>query len=171
MLNFDFRPPGKRCSHSERPLLPGEEFFSVLIDENGETTRLDYAVENWHGPPENCLGWWKSRVPEIDQGKMDWAPREVLLAFFEHLQQQPNQADATFLLALLLAQKKILTMKETFDAPNQDLIFLENKKDKTTYQIPVVTVSPSRFAEIQQQLSEKLFIMQEKPISTDDENA
>jgi len=157
MLNFEFRGAGKRCSVSDRVLLPGEEFYSALIEGKTEIERLDFAQENWHDPPADCIGWWKSQVPRQPSGKVYWAPREVLLAFFDYVREQPNQADTAYLTALLLAQKKILTTKETLEQPDPNMLYLENKKDRISYQVPVVAVPPERVKEIQLELSEKLF--------------
>lgn len=160
MLNFEFRMAGKRCCRSDRPLLPGEEFFSALVEKQGETVRLDFAAENWQGPPEECVGWWKSSVPKSEKGRVYWAPREVMLAYFEHVRQQTDQADIAYLLALLLAQKRILTTKESLDSPNPNVLYLENKRDRCSYEVPVVPVSASRIEEIQNELSNKLFTNQ-----------
>lgn len=170
MLNFEFRGVGKRCSVSDRILLPGEEFYSALVEGDEDNQRLDFAVEHWKGPPENCIGWWKSEVPSQPSGRVYWAPREVLLAFFEHILQQPNQADTAYITALLLAQKKILATKETLEQPDPDLLYLENKRDKASYQIPVVQVSPDRMMEIQLELSEKLFTSHQEAEEAEEES-
>lgn len=160
MLNFEFRGSSKRCAKSDRVLNPGEEFYSVLIEKDDETVRLDYAPESWEGPPENCIGWWKTKLESQDMNRVHWAPRSVLLAFFEQLRQQPDQADCAFITALLLARKKILTTRDSLQEPDSSWLYLENKRDGAQYQIPVVEISPERLKEIQDILSEKLFTSQ-----------
>ena len=91
-------------------LQPGETFYSALIDNDGVTERLDYCVESWDSPPENCIGWWMSKVPELGKGKIYWAPRQVMLSYFEHVSGQPNEADTAYVTALLLIQKKYLSL-------------------------------------------------------------
>lgn len=160
MLNFEFRGSSKRCAKSDRVLNPGEEFYSVLVEKGSETLRLDYSLECWQGPPENCIGWWKTKLELPGSNRVHWAPRSVLLAFFEQVRQQPDQADCAYITALLLARKKILTTRESLHAPDSSRLCLENKRDQLNYEIPVVDISPERLMEIQEILSEKLFTSQ-----------
>ena len=158
MESFDFRSPSKICSIAERNLRPGEEFYSILVEqENGDVIRREIAAENWTAAPENCFAWWKTTMPSNESGKVYWAPRAVMLAFFDHVRQQPGQADTAYLTALLLAQKKILATKESWDTEDSSKLVLENRKEKIVYEIPVVDVSPQRQSEIQKELAEKLF--------------
>ena len=157
MLNFDFRGSSKRCSKCDRVLNPGEEFYSVLIEKNDETVRLDFSSDCWDGPPDDCIGWWKTKVDQLDSGRVHWAPREVLLAFFDQVREQPELADCAYITALLLVQKKILTTRESLKEPDSNLLCLENKRDSLHYEVPVVEISTARLIEIQNLLAEKLF--------------
>lgn len=160
MLNFDFKRSSKKCSKTARILLPGEEFYSALVEREGNTDRLDFCLEAWEGPPEDCLGWWKSRIPDVGKGKIYWAPRHVLLSFFEHVANQPSQSDVAYITALLLTQKKILALDDTLDEPDSQILQLKNRQDNQVYQIPVIEVPPQRLIEIQDELAERLFMDQ-----------
>jgi hypothetical protein len=171
MLNFEFRGSNKRCAKSDRVLNPGEEFFSVLMEKGNEIVRLDYASEFWDGPPEHCIGWWKTKVETLDSNRVHWAPRSVLLAFFDQVRQSPDQADCAFITALLLARKKILTTRESLQEPDGNRLYLENKREGIQYEIPVVEISPERLVEIQDILSEKLFTCQLIEADSDESKA
>ncbi len=167
MSNFDFRRSSRKCSKSDRVIQPGEEFYSALIDTAGETERLDFCCEAWESPPENCIGWWKSKVPELGKGKVYWAPRDVLLSYFEHLQEQPDQADTTYVMALLLIQKKILTLEDP-DEEHANLLQLKNRQEKSSSTVEIVDVTPERIGEIQAELEERLF--SDQPFESDDDD-
>ena len=169
MLHFDFKRNSKKCSKTDRVLQPGEEFYSALVESGDATERLDFSVEAWESPPENCLGWWKSKIPDLSHGKIYWAPKHVMLAYFEHVSQQPDQADVAYITGLLLAQRKILTIEESFDEPDGPMLQLRNRHDKETYSLPVVECTPQRLAEIQAELSERLFT--DQPFGTDEDVA
>jgi hypothetical protein len=160
MQNFEFRGSNKRCAKSDRVLLPGEEFYSALVEKGEEVERLDFAADCWDGPPENCIGWWKTQLDPPDKQRVFWAPREVLLAYFDQVRQHAEQADCAYITALLLAQKKILTTKETLDEPDATVLRLENKREGVHYEIPIVEIAPQRLQEIQDELTEKLFTSQ-----------
>ena len=166
MLNFDFKKSSRKCCQSEREFQPGEEFFSALVEsDDGTTQRQDYGADHWDGPPKNCIGWWKSRVPDLGKGRVYWAPKHVLLAYFEHVQTNSQSADVAFVMALLLAQKKILMIVD--DGGDDSRVVLRNKATKATYEVSVVDISPDRLVEIQNELSEHLFM--DQPISDDSE--
>ena len=157
MLNFDFRRTNRKCSKSDRLLQPGEEFFSALVDFGGEPQRLDFSNESWSGPPENCLGWWKSNIPDMEKGKIYWVPRRVLLAYFDLVREQSDQADVAYMMGLLLAQKKILSVVDSIHGPVGEQLQLFNRRDNLHYEIPIVEISPERLRQIQAELSERLF--------------
>lgn len=159
MLNFDFKKNSRKCCVSDREFQPGEELYSVLVEcDDGTTERRDYSLENWPGPQENHLGWWTSRVPELGKGRVFWAPKEVLLAYFEHVRGQPASEDLAFVTALLLIQKRILILES--DGEDETRLKLRDRVSKTRYEVAVVEIEPQRLAAIQDELAERLFMDQ-----------
>ena len=163
MLSFDFKKSSRKCSQSDREFASGEEFYSALLETNEGTERNDYSQEHWEGPPENCIGWWKSRMPERGKGKIYWAPRDVLVSYFEHVLGQPNSQDIAFVVALLLIQKKI--MAEYDDGIDDSVIQLRNNVSKADYKVPVMELEPQRLNEIQKELAQRLFM--DEPVDPD----
>lgn len=156
MQNYDFKRNAKKCSKTERLLLPGDAFYSALVESGNDTERLNFCEEAWDGPPGNCLGWWKSRMPEATQGKIYWAPDEVLLAFFDHVASQPEQADVAYVTALLLLQKKLLWLDDGWEEPDESVLRVKNR-EQDTYQVSVLELNRKRVSEIQDELGERLF--------------
>jgi hypothetical protein len=157
MLNFEFRPSSKKCSATDRMLLPGEEFFSALIERGDDLQRLDFSLEAWQGPPEQCIGWWKSTIPVVRGNKIYWAPRKVLLAYFEHVRQQVGRADVAYVMALLLVQKKILSLDDILESAGSQSLHLRSRQENLKYQVPVVDIPPARVQQIQDELAVQLF--------------
>ena len=105
MQNFDIKRNARKCCQTDKALRPGDCFFSELVEtENGQLERKDYAEDQWTGMAENAIGWWKQTVPQLESGKIYWAPNEVLLSYFRSLMQLPQQAEAAFVMALLLVR-------------------------------------------------------------------
>lgn len=156
MLNFDFKKSARKCSESGVEFQPGEVFFSALLElPDGSTARRDFHPDNWQGPPDDCLGWWKSRVPERDKGRIFWAPRKVMFAYFEHLLSSPRTQDIAFVTGLLLVQKRYLQWDD--QDSDRDMMRLRDRSGKCDYEIEAVEISPTRMGEIQNELSERLF--------------
>ena len=164
MLHFEFKKSSRKCYASEREFKPGDGFYSALLErEDGQSERRDFSIDQWDGPPDDCIGWWKSSVPELGKGKVYWAPKRVLIAYFEHLQTSEQTADLAFVTGLLLMQKKMLTQLDS--EHGESTLELHCRSSNTTYSLAVVDISPERLAAIQQELAEKLFV--DQPISDD----
>lgn len=167
MINYEFKKTSRKCSATGEEFERGEEFISALIEtDDGDTERLDFSIEAWQEPPKNCIGWWKSKLPLLEKGKIYWAPREILLNFFEHLHEQNEQSqeggtqdasETLYVMSLLLVRKHILKMVETVEEDGVEYIRLRRSADKSKYKIRTASLSPEKAAKIQEELSEKLF--------------
>src|SRR5207247_10877299 len=111
-MDFEIQRCTRRCAASGRELGPGEAFYSVLRRQGAELLRLDYAAHQWTGPPDDCLGWWKSRMPDRDASRAKLAPNDVLLQLFQQLEAVPEKQDLRFVLALLLVRRRVLQVDE-----------------------------------------------------------
>ncbi|MEM9940517.1 MAG: hypothetical protein AAF939_02930 [Planctomycetota bacterium] len=163
MLSFDFKKSSRKCFESGREFAPGESFVSALVEVGVDTQRRDFSEELWKGPDESVIGWWKSRVPERKQGRVYWAPRDVMLAYFKHVLEQPTMLDVAYVVGLLLVQKKILTLFD--DGSDENNLHLHSKFEKEQYTVPVVELDPVRLQQIQEELSERLFT--DEPIESE----
>lgn len=157
MLNFDFKRSSSRCSISGREFEVGEQYISVLVDDDGQMVRQDICTDRWTGPPKNCIGWWQSRVPDLTKGKVYWAPRDVLISFFDHLLEQGNAPDKTYVMAILLMQKKHLKLLDTTKTPQGEVMELMDTSARQKYEIPVIEIGAERIEQIQTEFAEKLF--------------
>lgn len=158
MFDFEVQRCTRRCAKTQRDLRPGESFYSVLIAEGASVVRQDYAADEWDGPPENAIGWWKSQMPGSGGRKMHWAPNEVILHYFEQLEHQPDQQDMRYVLALLMVRRRIVRMEETQQArPTGEMLVLFCPRTELEYRVPVRTPSPERVIQIQQELGRLLY--------------
>lgn len=101
----------RRCHVGNRLLEPGEFYYSVVSEHDEEFKRIDIAADAWTGPPENCIGYWKNRVPRPEEKKRELAPPEVLIELLRSM-SEPGQAKMRFLLALMLLRKRHLKNAE-----------------------------------------------------------
>lgn len=157
-MDYEIQRCSRRCAATDREFSPGEEFFSVLIAEGAELRRLDYCAEAWKGPPENATGWWRCRMPSAPQKQMQWAPNDVMLHFFEELENQPDRSDMRFVLGLLLVRRRVLREDDRAqDERGREVTFLFCPRNDKTYAVPTVVPSPRRVEEIQEELAQLLF--------------
>lgn len=128
----------------------------MLLEEDEELVRKDVAMSEFESPPENCVGWWKSKVPDLEQGKVYWAPKDVLLNYFNHLIEN-NHVQHAYVMAILLLQKKHLRLQDTVADGDSQIMQLQNPSTKETFEVTVVDVATEHITEIQNELAEKLF--------------
>jgi len=153
MIDYEVARCTRRCAATGRELAPGEAIYSVLVPEGSQVVRKDFAVADWPGPPENALGWWKSQLPDATK-KAQWAPHEVMLEFFESLEQDPTREDLRYVLALLLVRRRVLRVEsEETDAAGRTVQVLDCPRKETQYRVAVVLPEPSRAEELQAQLA------------------
>lgn len=154
MIDFDIQRCTKKCHATQRELRPGDTNFSVLVPEGAEVVRQDYSREAWEGPPEDAICWWKATVPDPTSTKAHWAPSDIMLDYFERLLQDPDHADAAYVLALLMVRRKIVRLDDTEVGEDgvQRLVLTGLKRD-ASYKIPVVEPSAARIVQIQNELT------------------
>ncbi|MDR2642396.1 MAG: hypothetical protein LBC74_06340 [Planctomycetaceae bacterium] len=149
--------PSRNCFLSGRELLPGETFFSILLEEDEALVRRDFAGENWKEPPEKFVGWWKSTVQNINEKKVKLAPNEVLLNLFDKIRTNSGQVDLLYVLSLLLIRRRLFRYdREEEDENGQKTMFVYAIKENNTFEIPVAMPDLQRLEEIQNQLAELL---------------
>ncbi|KLU04524.1 hypothetical protein RISK_003578 [Rhodopirellula islandica] len=174
----------RRCSVGDRPLEPGEVYYSVVMEADEDFKRIDIAADAWTGPPEETIGWWKNRVPRAEEKKREIAPPEVLVELLRSMAGQPAAAKSRFLLALLLLRKRHLkTIEPTatgspIGAPQQDppeegsrdaaeatlsakksreTMLLMSNLDQSTMEVEVVGIGPSEAKTLQDELIDLIY--------------
>jgi hypothetical protein len=158
MLDFEVPKLSRRCAATQRELKAGDKFFSVLVPEQAEMVRRDYAPEAWSGPPENALGWWTAEVPDPRANRLHWAPNDVLLHCFQQWHEDASKADFGYMLALLMIRRRVFKLETTETDPRgQQVLLVYCGRNENEYRVPVVTPDAARAAEIQAELAAMLF--------------
>ncbi|MEZ6098519.1 MAG: hypothetical protein R3E01_06070 [Pirellulaceae bacterium] len=157
-MDFEIKRCTKRCAATDREFRPGETFYSVLVDAGTEIQRLDYASDAWCGPPENCIGWWKSVLPDLDARKVHWAPNDVMLDYFLQLEDRPDSGEMRYVLTLLMIRRRIFRLEETkeHDDGSESLVVF-CPRNETEYDVPVVMPDRQTAHRIQDELARLLF--------------
>ena len=158
-MDFELQRCTRRCFSSEVELKPGEIFFSVLLSEGTDVIRYDYCEDAWEGPPEDALGWWKSRMPDpTASNKMHWAPNDVMLHYFEQLEDQQDQQDVRYVLSLLMIRRRILRLEENEHGEDgMEMLVVYCPRKEAEFRIPIVEPGPERIHAVQKELTRLLF--------------
>jgi len=156
-MQFDFRRGGKKCSVCESRFAPGQKFVSALMEQDdGQTTRADFCMDDWESQQPECIGFWNQQTADLTTGKIYWAPRDVLISYFEYLLDQ-KKLETAWVMSLLMIQKKILSMTSTFEEESGSGRVLTDRMSSKVYEVPDVEIAPDKIQQIQTELSENLF--------------
>lgn len=157
-MDFQIQKCSRRCRSTDAEFKPGDLFYSVLVEEDGELVRHDYANDAWSGPPHDSLGWWQSQMPDPTSTRVDWAPSDVMIHYFEQLAEDAARHDLRYVLALLMVRRRIVRLEDTEAAKDGGAeMVLYCPKNEREYRVRVVHPAAERVTEIQQALAGMLF--------------
>jgi len=153
VIEFEIERCTRHCAVTGRELKPGEEYYTVLIDDDGQWRRLDYSAEAWQGPPDVCVAWWRARIPPPSGTRRHWAPDDVMLHCLEELEGDAERADFRYVLALLMMRRRILRLERTERMPDgsERATFYCPKRD-VAYTVPVVPPDEARLQGLQEEI-------------------
>ncbi len=110
MATWEIYKPSGECSATGTKIEFGDGYYGALVDGEQELERRDYCTEYWeqNKPPVYC--YWKTRLPFPNQKKKVFVDDEMLLAFFDRLENDTEQErlNFRFVLALILMRKRRL---------------------------------------------------------------
>ena len=170
LLEFDVSRFTRQCSVTGRNLEPGEIYFSSLEVAGAQIARHDFSAESWPGPPEDALGWWRSRVPDANAKRAKLAPNEVLLELFDELSNQSDADETRYIVALLLIRRRVFREEPHEASAGPELPGVDCEAEQAhehlsvfcprrdqTYRMRVATPDAARTEQIQAHLVDLLY--------------
>src|SRR5690349_13689558 len=124
-MDVEIQGPTRVCAVSGRDLKPGERFYGVLVDTNGQFVRRDFAAEAWTTPPPGAVAYWAGRVPDAEKPRKPTFNDDLLLDCFHHLAatNEPDRLNFRYVVALLLMRRKRLKFEDAYrDEHRRDVL-------------------------------------------------
>lgn len=157
-LDFEIRSCSRKCAVTAQPLQPGDVYFSVLVWQASDLVRWDYCIDGWQGPPDDCVGWWRSQLPNKDDEQPKLAPTDVMLNLFESLEDHPAELSFRYLLGLLLLRRKILRPEESeLDDQGREVLTLHCPRRERDYELVVAEPMGDQADKLKQQMFDLLY--------------
>jgi hypothetical protein len=156
LIEFEVTHCSRQCAASGRTFAPGETYFSTLHIEASSPVRRDFSADEWRGPTEGTIAWWKARVPAGD-AKAKLAPHDVLLNLFAELGDRPEEAEFRYVLGLLLIRRRILKLEETKRDDVGEILVLECPRRDEQYELRAKTPDATQTEQLQQRMIELLY--------------
>ena len=115
MGEWEINKPLGQCYGTGRKIEHGEEYFGALVEIDEGLQRRDFCADYWESEKPNVFCYWRSKLPHPDQKKQIFVDDEMLMAFFERLENETGQEKVNFrfVLALILMRKRRLKYDAT----------------------------------------------------------
>jgi hypothetical protein len=146
-MDYHFSPLGKTCSVTGKPLTPGSECRSALLEVNGQQVRKDFSAAGWTGPPDGAIGHWVTTVPEqVGPPKLD---PEQMMRYFEQLTEEasPSHDETRYLLALWLLQQRRLRLENVRSDEEGDVLELSGLRGEGSFEVPHLQLGDAELTE------------------------
>lgn len=157
MSDWEVDKPLGQCYGTGRKIEHGEEYFGALIEVEDGLQRRDYCADYWDSEKPDVFCYWKSRLPQPDEKKQIFIDDNMLMAFFERLENETEQEKVNFrfVLALILMRKRLLKYDATRFEDEKEIWRLKIVGDKSTVNLAEV-INPHLDDEQVKQLSSQI---------------
>ena len=152
---YDIHKSNRECCVTGKVLAEGEEYYSVLVEADGQLVRKDYSTDAWTEEPEGTIGVWKTKVPPKDPPKKLVINVDVMLDFFNRLdgdESDASKVNMRYLLALLLMRKRVLKFDDVQREGVRSYMILRRPRDDTSYRVLDPNLSEQELEELQSQM-------------------
>jgi len=133
MNDWEINKPLGQCCGSGKKIEYGEEYFGALVETGGELQRRDFSEDYWEKEKPSVFCYWKSKLPDPGQKKQIFVDDQMLMAFFERLENETEQEKVNFrfVLALILMRKRRLKYDTTKVEEGKEIWHLKIVGDKS----------------------------------------
>ncbi len=137
MAEWEIRRPTGICSGSGEPIEQGNEYFAALVETAEGFERRDYCLSYWQENQPKVFYFWKTKLADPEKKKKLFIDDDMLMAFFERLENepQPNKINFRFVLALILMRKRLLRYEQTQVEDGQDVWTMRITGSKKTAKV------------------------------------
>ncbi len=110
MAEWQISKPLGVCAGSGLQINPGNQYYGALIEGQEDLERQDFSVEFWQKNKPDVYCYWKTTMPDETLKKKIFVDDDMLMSFFERLEDETDQekADFRFVLMLVLMRKRLL---------------------------------------------------------------
>ena len=158
MATWEIYKPSGECAATGTKIEFGDEYYGALVEGEEGLERKDFCVSYWEQekPPVYCH--WKTRLPHPDQKKKVFVDDEMLLAFFDRLENdtQPDRVNFRFVLALILMRKRRLKYEGSKTLEERDIWTLKVTGETRRVQVTDPHLDEEQIEQLSEQMGQVL---------------
>ena len=158
MDEWEINKPLGQCYGTGRKIEYDEEYFGALVETEEGFERRDFSAEFWNQEKPNVFCYWKSKLPHPDQKKQVFVDDDMLMAFFERLQEETEQQKINFrfVLALVLMRKRRLKYDSTLQEGEKEIWRLRIVGDKEIVEVTNPHIDEEQIEQLSSQIGQIL---------------
>lgn len=155
-FNIDIPKRHTQCSHAKEELVPGNDMYSAIFEDEQVFSREDYCSQCWthlqkEAKVHEAITHWKSVVPEKKEIREIYLDRDdkalALLKKFSHSENVDEIHQAMILALYLSRRRKLYQRKEEtndgevviiYEIPQQQEFVVVRKIDLQTIDVPKI---------------------------------
>ena len=100
---------------------------------------------------------WRCEIPDLEGGRIYWAPNDVLFAYFDEVMKQTQRPEKAFVMSLLMLRRRMLKLEQTIEDETGKRMVLKSPRHDNRLEIAEVSLTAEQIKELQQELGEHLF--------------
>jgi len=123
MDEWEINRPLGQCCGTGREIEPGQEYFAALVETEQGLQRRDFCADYWDSEKPEVFCYWKTKLPDPEQKKQIFVDDEMLMVFFERLEQEGEQEKINFrfVIMLVLMRKRKLKYDSTINRDGKEI--------------------------------------------------
>ena len=154
------------CAKTQRPFDPGEQFYTLLFREGEGFRREDLSEEAWTTRNENIrpFSFWKTRYEPPPPPPVETLGKETAEEILRRLlaENNPANANACFVLAVMLERKRVLKPIQTDQSEGQPVLVYEHAKTGDVFIVPDVRLKLDELDNVKTEIAALLKATEEK---------
>jgi hypothetical protein len=148
------------CARTQRPFQPGEQFYTLLFREGDGFRREDLSEEAWTQRNENIrpFSFWKTRYEPPPATPPEALAKESAEELLRRLlaENDPANANATYVLAVMLERKRVLKQVKTEQTEDRPVLVYEHAKNGDVFIVPDARLRLDELEHVQHEVSQLL---------------
>jgi hypothetical protein len=148
------------CARTQRPFLPGEQFYTLLFREGDGFRREDLSEEAWAQRNENIrpFSFWKTKYEPPPAAPPEALAKESAEELLRRLlaQNSASNANACYVLAVMLERKRVLKQVKTEQSDGRPVLIYEHAKNGDVFIVPDARLKLDEIEHVQHEVSQLL---------------
>ena len=158
MAEWEINKPIGQCAGSGKDIKYGEEYYGALVQTEEGLSRRDYCLEYWQNEKPEVFCFWKTKLPDPEEKKQIFIDDNMLMAFFERLENETDQEKINFrfVLAMILMRKRFFKYDETKNEDGNEIWRMKVVGDKSYVEVINPHLNEEQIEQLSSQLGEIL---------------